>query len=130
MSFGECAEHLRVHVLLIPTPHHSIPISLRRRAHLCRNPQRRDKLDVPSRPRQQPTLPVRRHAAFDITGLPAHVVHRKSRPVCRRIRQPPLLRVFFYVPQTAPSAAGVSGSAAAWMWCGWPQRAQIGGVIA
>jgi hypothetical protein len=58
MSFGECAEHLRVHVLLlIPTPWQSIPTFVRaRRAHHCRNPQRRDELDVPSRPRQQPTF--------------------------------------------------------------------------
>ena len=53
----------------------SIPIPIRTgiRAHICRDPQRRNRLNVPSHPRQQPPPLIHRHTAFTTTGLSSHV---------------------------------------------------------
>ena len=54
---------------------YSIPIPIRPsiRAHICRDPQRRNRLNVPSHPMQQPPLLIHGHTALTTTSLSAHV---------------------------------------------------------
>jgi hypothetical protein len=76
-SFGESYLHVRAGARLMYYPRLSIPIPIRTRirAHIRRDPQRRNRLNVPSHPRQQPPLLIHRHAT---TGPPAHVAQLAS----------------------------------------------------